>query len=730
MSDNKSNKKTKKTKKINVQDNGVSSIRSILVVFLTIFGVLLVNITWISLTGHHIVSGQDINHYAQERDFKSEVVSAKRGTIYDAKGDVIAKDTTTYNILAILNRKRYDEINKKPAYVTDPASYAKKLAPILKMKEKDLYTMLSKDPVKYYQTELGSKGKGLSQTQKDAIDSLNLTGIEFSEVVSRYYPNGTFASSTIGYATYDEKQKRMVGQLGIEATYDDVLKGTDGKREYLVDGQGLTRKEISNVAPVDGKDVYLTIDNNIQRIVESNMEEMFRSNKAELALAVVANAKTGEILALTNRPTFNPNKLDIKDYTNPFVSLVFEPGSTMKTFTYAAAMDAGVYKGNDKYNSGTTNITDNGVVVQTIKNYDNNNWGSISFDEGFMRSSNTGIIHLFEKYLKTSTYEQYLTKFNFFKKTGIDIAGENTGTKVMSKKQEKYTTGFGQASSITPVQLIQAFTAITNKGNMMKPYITEKISDPDTKKIIEEFKPTIVGTPIKESTAKSMLELMSKVVEDERGTGYAHYKIDNYSVSGKTGTAEYVVNGKYATCSTCYYTSFLLAAPTSDPDIIMYLVTKKDESPSYAARAKFTKNVTSNVLAYLDANPDKNSKSNTKEAKVYEVESFVNNSISYTKKKLKQEKLSYVVLGDGDNVINQFPSPYTSVSNNQRIFVLSDSKKYQMIDLSGYAKSDVLKVAALLDIKVQFSGSGYVKSQSIVEGTTLKDKDVLKIKLE
>lgn len=726
------NKTTKKVKK----DNGVLTVRKISVVFLALFFILFINITFIAITGVHLVSGSNINHYAQQRDFKSEPLRAKRGTIYDVNGDVIAKDTVTYNLSAILDKNRYDQVNDKPAYVTDPATYAKKLAPILKMDEKEVLKALSKvsssdDPKNgVYQTEFGIKGRNLSQSQKDAIDKLELTGLEFESMISRYYPNGTFASSTIGYATYDENEKRMIGRLGIEATYDSVLKGKDGKREYLVDGQGLVRKEVSNIAAVDGKDVYLTFDNNIQRIVESNMEEMFRANKAQLALAVVVNAKTGEVLALTNRPTFNPNKLDIKDYTNPFANLVFEPGSTMKTFTYAAAMDSGVYKGSDKFNSGTVNIVDNGQVVQTIKNYENHNWGKISFDEGYMRSSNTGIIHLFEKYLKPKTYEKYLDKFGFFKKTGIEIAGEQTGTKVMGKKQEQYTTGFGQASSITPVQLIQAFTAITNKGKMMQPYLTEKVVDPVSKKTIEAFKPKNVGSPIKESTAKKMLELMTKVTEDEKGTGNAYYQIDNYKVAGKTGTAEYVVNGRYATCGTCYYTSWLSAAPASDPDVIIYLVTKKDASPSYSARSKFTKNVTSNVLAYLDSKPDKKSKGSTKAGKVYEVESFINKSVEYTQAKLKEDKVSAVILGDGKKIVNQLPSPYMEISNNQRVVLLSDAKKFEMVDLSGYSKSDVSKITALLNIKVEIKGSGYVKSQSIPPGRLLKEKDVLKVTLE
>ena len=262
----------------------------------------------------------------------------------------------------------------------------------------------------------------------------------------------------------------------------------------------------------------------------------------------------------------------------------------------------------------------------------------------------------------------------------------------------------------------------------MKPYVTKKITDSEGE-IIESFSPTQVGKPIKKSTAKKMLKLMSKVVENPKGTGYAHYRISDYKIAGKTGTAEYVENGKYLDCATCYYTSFLMAAPASNPDIIIYLVTKKDSSPSYAARSKFIKNVSSNTLAYLNSKPDKKNSNRNKENKVFEIESFLNKSVAYSTKKLDNNKMDYYVLGNGSRIINQMPLPYTQTSSNQKIFLLTKSSYYQMIDLTGFSKADVLKYASLLDLKISIKGSGYVVKQSIPIGTTLNDKHVLKITL-
>lgn len=706
-------------------------IKLLYLLFLLLFIIILINILFVNLTGVHLVSGNNISAYKKERDTKTEQISAKRGSIYDRNGEVIAKESNTYTIIAYLNKDRIDRANNKPAYVTDPDVYATKLSKILKADADEIKKLLLQENL--YQTYLGSKGKGLSLSQKEQIEALKLPGIEFETSTSRYYPNGTFASSTIGYASFDEQSNKLVGKLGVEGIYDDYLSGENGYSKYVVDGLGLKQKELDSKKAVNGSDVYLTIDNNIQRIVESNMEELFKVNKPEMAFAVVANAKTGEILALTNRPTFNPNILDIKDYTNPFVSLQFEPGSTMKSFTYASAMDSNAkYKGSNKFNSAPRCIVANGICVQKVQNFDNNNWGNISYDLGFMRSSNIGILSMFDNYLPTKTFEAYLDKFHFFKETGIEIAGEAKGSKQMEIKQEAYTTGFGQSSSVTPVQMLQAFTAFTNNGVMLKPYITKKIID-ENDQIQKEFEKTEVGRAISEKTSKDMLKLLTKVVEDPQGGGNRYYKTDSYKIAGKTGTAEYVENGKYLTCGTCYYNSFIGAAPASNPEIVFYMITKRegatDHNP-YDTRGQFIKNITSNILAYLNSKPDKKITKDNEKIKLYEIESFINKSVAYASKKLDNMNMEYLIIGDGKTIINQSITPYQKTSNKQKILLLTDSKKYTMDNLTGFSKSEVLKYAQLLNLKVEIKGEGYVYSQSIVPGTSLNDKSKLLVKLK
>lgn len=690
------------------------------------FGAVLLNTIVLSVSGYHVVSGTNVQEYAKERDFKEVKLTARRGTIYDRHGNVIAKDKDTYTLIAYLNLDRKTPLDE-PAHVTNPRLYAQKLAPILNAKEEDLYKLLARNPKRYYQTELGIKGKNLTLTQKEKINALKLPGLDFITTVSRFYPNGVFASSTIGYSVYDEDTEKIIGQLGIEATYNEQLQGIDGYKKYETDGKGYTKSIIASKNPVDGSDVYLTIDNNIQRIVETNMDQMVKSNPSEMSLIVVTDSKTNEILALSNRPTFNPNKIDIEDFNNPFVSNVFEPGSTMKIFTYSAAMDTGVYSHTALFNSKPVKIVENGEVVQKVRNANNKDWGVISYDDGFMHSSNTGVVNLMMHILKPNVLGKYLDRFHFYKKTDTDIPGEQAGTKVFDRKQEQYTTGFGQASTTTPAQMVQAFSAITNEGKMMKPYVTKKVVN-NNKEVLLENKPTQVGRPISAATSKEMLQLMTRAIENPEAIAHIYHNA-YYTLAGKTGTAEIVEKGKYLTCLGCVYSSIIVGAPAQNPAINIYIITKKDIYYRQADRAKALTNIVTNTLAYLDISPDKKKNKVIKKSSVFEIESFINKGLEYAQDKLEEEHVRTYILGEGSKVINQAPAPYQKISHNQNVFLLTKAPKYYMINLKGLSKSDVLKYASLLNIKVEFEGRGYVITQSIDAGKAIQENTLLKIKL-
>ncbi len=291
--------------------------------------------------------------------------------------------------------------------------------------------------------------------------------------------------------------------------------------------------------------------------------------------AAVLDPKTGEVLAMSSRPSFNPNKLeDVDNWNNNVISTPFEPGSTMKMFTWAAAIEEGVYNGNEWFESGTYKVSDR---VRRVSDHNGGEgWGSITFDEGFARSSNVAAAKLVWEKIGTEKYLNYLKAFDFDEKTGIDLPRERKGKLVYNYPRDKITTAFGQASTVTPIQQMKAATAIANDGKMMKPYVISKIVDPDTGNVTREKAPEVVSEPISKDTSDQVLDLLGSVVSSKHGTG-KEYKLEDYSVAGKTGTAQIYENGSYLTGYGNYIYSFLGMAPKEDPKLMMYVSVKEPD---------------------------------------------------------------------------------------------------------------------------------------------------------
>ena len=286
------------------------------------------------------------------------MVSAKRGSIYSVNGDILAQNVSSYKLIAYLDPKRTTN-KKRPQHVVDKEDTARKLAPILGMEEAEVLRYLSKENV--YQTEFGVKGKGLSELVKKQIDDLNLPGLAFYESFKRYYPKGDFASYTIGYTKESSDEDNTIkGEMGIEKEYNELLKGEDGYSRYQKDLQGYkipnTPVEVKDA--VQGKDIYLTIDSNIQFFVEQAMHNADKEYDWQWFTVTIMDAKTGAILATSSSPSFDPNKRNITNYLDLLISSPYEPGSTMKTFTYMAAMENGVYNGSETYKSGVYTTSD------------------------------------------------------------------------------------------------------------------------------------------------------------------------------------------------------------------------------------------------------------------------------------------------------------------------------------------------------------------------------------
>src|SRR5690625_3698986 len=458
----------------------------LMVCFVLLFVALSGRFIYIQATG--IVDDVSLKEWAENKRSVWKELDAHRGSIYDKEGVALAYDRRTYRLYAVIDEQQTIHADD-PQHVVDIEQTAQKLAEHLDIEASYIRERLESGiEQQLSQVEFGPKGKELSIEQRDEIAALNLPGINFIEEAVRHYPNGLFASHLLGFAREEfiesEDTFETVGVIGIESAYNDYLRGIPGHISYQRDffSHKLLNSDVTIKKPINGNSMYLTIDEKIQVILEDTMSELEKNYSPEAISAIVMHAKTGEILALSNRPAFDPNDpKDVQNWYNDIISSPFEPGSTMKMFTWAAAIDAGVYDGNETFQSGKYQI--NPVVDPVHDHNQGRGWGKISYDEGFRRSSNVAASRLVWEKMGPETYYEYLQAFDFDEITNIDLPGENAGQILYNWPREKLSTSFGQGSTLTPIQQMKAATAIVNGGEMLKTYIVKKIIDPDTDEI-------------------------------------------------------------------------------------------------------------------------------------------------------------------------------------------------------------------------------------------------------
>ncbi|MGN4424703.1 penicillin-binding protein [Bacillus cereus group sp. MYBK30-1] len=685
-----------------------------MIFFLLLFLLLLARFFYIQVTG--TVDNHDLKKLAEQKHSKKGVLEANRGTIYDQNGHVLAQDANSYKIVAELK-------GAKP--VENKEDTAKKIAGVLGKGEDQILAALNKDKS---QVELGTLGKDLTKEQKEQIEALKLPGISFITENARVYPNGDFASYVIGHAKPDE-HGISVGQFGLEKSLDKYLGASNGEVAYTGDRKGVSLDggKVNVKAPKNGDNVYLTLDQRIQSYLEDAMKEASKRYDPKSLIGIVADPKTGKILAMSSKPSYDPNQRNIDYYFNDAIANAFEPGSTMKIFTLAAAINEGVYNGQDFYQSGTYQVGN-----RKIKDHNGGaGWGSITFDEGVERSSNVAFAILGDQKLGPERFRKYIHSFGLDEKTNIDLAGEGSNTILFDQQIQQVTTAFGQGSTVTPIQLVQAATAIANDGKMMKPYTIDKIVDPITGKVQLEHKPEEVGKPVSKETAAQVRQLLERVVTSPKGTGTA-YKVDGYSVGGKTGTAQ-IPDGKggYMTGRENYIFSFLGMAPMDDPQLVVYLAVKqpklKDDENGAQPLADIFKYVTKNSLEYLKIKPNevKDPKKYVKEQQTV-VPDVTGKTMEEAKKAIDKAKLRPIVLGEG-KVQQQVPKATEQTLKGDRVFLVGD--KPTMPNIQGWALRDVMNLAKTLKLNLKPSGTGYVTEQSVAEGTLLQPGTELDVTL-
>ena len=701
-----------------------------IVIFVTffLFIVLIGRLCYICLVNYK-VGDSTISLFIKNRNTEEEVIVPNRGTIYDKTGEVLATDVASYTLLAYLSEKRIDAKGNKN-YVEDIDYTSTKLAEVLKVEASSIKEILQngKDNNKY-QVEFGSIGKGITEITKEEIDNLNLQGIDFIKDIKRYYPNGDFASYILGYTVNKEidGNNRITGELGIEEYYNDELSGKLGFVTYEKDKYGY---KIANgreyVEPAkNGSDIYLTIDSNIEMFTDTAVKKTQEDSDAEWVLLVVADAKTGAILGYSSTPSFDPNLRNMTSYIDPLVGYSYEPGSTMKIFSYMCAIDSGKYNGDDTYESGSKTYTsevDDSTV--TINDWNKKGWGRISYDKGFALSSNIAVANLVETTINKNELRACYEEYGFGKSTGFTLAREEKGNIDFRYQVEAATAGYGQGIDTTPIQHIEALTSIANDGVMLKPYVIQKIVDTDSQEELYIGEKTSLGSVVSPSTIKKMKELMRSVIngDNTNSTGYAYY-MNGYDLIGKTGTAQIYdyKKGKYMTGESDYIYSFSGMFPGENPEIIVYAAIRRPkDTTNYIA--PMIKEVEQNITKYLNITE----KVIDKEEIV--IESYSNKNISDIKNYLESNNIRVLILGDGDKIVDQYPSSGTTIYEDDLVILKTNKLNNIMPKLIDLSYKEVNNILKLMNIEYTIEGNGYVYEQSIEEGSIIDEPLVIKLK--
>ncbi|WP_096269975.1 penicillin-binding protein [Paucisalibacillus globulus] len=704
----------------------------LMVIFIMAFLLVAGRFLYIQASG--VVEGVSLDEWANKVRTTSYTLDSERGKIYDKNGMTLAYDMPTFRMYAIVDEKFSENLEEKQ-HVVDPEETAKKLAPLLNAEEAYILERLNVGiEDNRSQVEFGSIGKEISLQTKDEIEALKLPGIRFVQENIRYYPNGMFASHIIGFAreTEDGVLKEISGVTGIEREMNDLLKGTDGYISYqrdIYNKKLLDPNEVIQL-PDNGDDVYLTIDQKIQTLVEDVMSQVDEKYKPERMTAIVMNPKTGEILAMSNRPSYNPNNpANVKNWYNDAISTPFEPGSTVKMFTWAAAIESNVYNGEEGYMSGKYQISDR---ISPIHDFNRKGWGTISYNEGFARSSNVAAAKLVWEKMGPDTFLEYMKAFDFDKPSGIDLPGEVQGQILYNWPLEKITTSFGQGSTATPIQIMKAATAIANDGKMLKPYIIDRIVDPDTENVIVNHEPEVVGEPISQETAEQVRKLLVSAVQSEHAVG-SRFNLEDYSVGGKTGTAQIPdPEGGYLVGRENYVFSFLGMAPADDPELMMYVSVKQPTlefetgiEPGSAPVSFIFNNVIENALHYLSIDPDKGE---TSKVSAFEIPNVKGKSVSNLTEQLSAFGVDYSIVGNGKKIVQLSAEEGTKILPNEKVIILTESPT--MPNIIGWSHRDVLKLGEMLSLDIETIGNGYVVTQSIEEGQTISNGNYLGVELK
>ncbi|MGV2881625.1 MULTISPECIES: penicillin-binding transpeptidase domain-containing protein [Paenibacillus] len=648
---------------------------------------------------------------------REQTIKASRGTITDRNGNILATDAPAYTVS--VNPKIINQLGIEDVVID-------KLSSLLGKSESEmraLVTAKKQDGTFFQQREVRSEGYKINpdlaakveEFRKELKDDYKgQNAIVMTQESKRYYPEETLASHLLGYMSRDGKAVN-----GLEVSYDEQLTGTDGYLNYQNDAKGykLPDSQDNYLPPQNGSNLKLTIDDTIQYYIEDAMKEAVAQYNPLSMTVIAADPNTMEILGMANWPTFNPNTYaetpDQKNFINHAIQSIYEPGSTFKIVTLAGAVEEKLFDPNATFESkrvyiGGYPISDNGHA-----------YGRISYLEGVKRSSNIAFVNLGYNMLGGERLRHYIDQFGFGKKTGIDLPSESASPiKPLVYKSEIATAAYGHGLvQVTPIQQVAAISAIANGGKLMEPHLVKEIINPNDG-TSEVIKPKVVRQVISKESSKLVSGYLEQVVADQTiGTGRNAY-IEGYRVAGKTGTARKVVNGEYSKSKDVV--SFIGFAPVNNPKIAMLIVIDQPDGSNIGggtAAAPVFKKIVSQTLQYMGVPKDTvkttDKKSKTTPVVQAKAPDLSGKTAKQARSQLLNAGIAYETLGQGENVIRQYPVAGAAMNPGQRIYLLTEeSSKMKIPDLTGESLRDALEVLSLMKVGVTVKGEGYVVKQT------------------
>lgn len=594
-----------------------------------------------------------LNEYASDLWSRDLPIEANRGLILDRNGVVLADNLTTTSLVLIPNQ------------IKEKEKATKSLAEILNVS----YDEMKKHVYKKTSIErVHPEGRRLSYDIAEKIADLKLDGVYLVKEAKRYYPYGNLLSHSLGYVGIDNQ-----GLSGLELQYDKYLTGKSGAIKYFSDAKG-NKLNVSDiyVEPQDGMNLYLTIDINIQKSIERELNNIVDMFSPDMALAIVMNPKTGEILGIGSRPDYNPNTY--QKYSQEILSRnlpvwsSYEPGSTFKIITMATSVEEKIIdiENDHFYDSGSVNV--DGAILKCWKA---GGHGDQTFLQVLQNSCNPGFVKLGQMLGKERLFS-YIEKFGFGTKTGVDLNGEGQGIIFPLDKVgnvELSTTAFGQGVSVTPIQQVTAVSAVVNGGYLYKPYIVKSIAEKETNSTIKETSKTLVRKVISSETSAIMRHALESVVA--KGGGKAAY-IEGYRIGGKTGTAQKVKDGRYMVGN--YIMSFMAIVPSNDPEAVLYLAIDNPKNTALLSSYTTTPIARRVLLDIIDALDIKEQKEGMEkdlewtDKIMYIVPNVVGKSVKEAKKLLSNFTIEYT--GTGETVVSQSPSANTKLEDRGTVRLL------------------------------------------------------------